>query len=83
MNDQIITDHAEAADFYVGNNYYNESYEEQQRLFVTRLAELIIQDCIQLADDEASRFYNMDEDELGSIMENFREKLKEHFGLQE
>jgi hypothetical protein len=83
MNDQIITDHAEAADFYVGNNHYDKSYEEQQRLFVTRFAQFIVKECIQLADDEASRFYNMDEYELASVMENFRENLKEHFGVKE
>lgn len=48
-----------------------------------KFAELIIQDCIKLANDEASRFYNMDEDVLGSIMENFREKLKKHFKVLE
>ena len=50
--------------------------------FAKKLIELTVNDCIQLANDEASRFYNMDEDMLGYIMENYREKLKEHFGVK-
>ena len=45
MNEQRITDHAEHCDFYVGNEHYDKSYEEQQRLWTLKFAELIIEEC--------------------------------------
>ena len=69
----------------------NERINELWRLYFVgdlgydewKFAQFIVKECIQLANDEASRFYNMDEYELASVMENFREKLKEHFGVKE
>ena len=45
MNEKIITDHAEHCDFYVGNEHYDKSYEEQQRLWTLKFAELIVREC--------------------------------------
>jgi hypothetical protein len=81
MKDQILTDHAEAADFYVGNNYYNESYEEQQRLFITRFAELIVFECVNAVmdgtkegDHYAQRIEQHFDNGPGGIL---------HFGIEE
>ncbi len=41
-----IKDFAEHCDFYVGNEHYNESYEEKQRLWLEKFAEMIVQHCI-------------------------------------
>lgn len=62
--------------------WFSESGDDCERE-IKKFAELTVKECIQLANDEASRFYNMDEDVLGSIMENFREKLKKHFKVLE
>jgi hypothetical protein len=50
MNEQRITDHAEHCDFYVGNEHYDKSYEEQQRLWTLKFAELIIEECARICD---------------------------------
>lgn len=50
MNQRIITDYAEHSDFYVGNEHYDKSYEEQQRLWVEKFAELIVKDCANFTD---------------------------------
>ena len=44
MNERI-QDLAEHCDFYVGNEHYDKSHEEQQRLFMEKFAELIVQEC--------------------------------------
>jgi hypothetical protein len=49
MNQQLITDHAEHCDFYVGNEHWDKSYEEQQRLWVEKFAELIVRECVKSA----------------------------------
>ena len=48
MNERI-REIAEAADFYVGNEHYDKSREEQSRLLMQRFAELIIRECIDTA----------------------------------
>ena len=40
---------AEHCDFYIGNEHYDKSHEEQQRLFMEKFAELIVRECIQVA----------------------------------
>ena len=66
MNERI-REIAEAADFYVGNEHYDKSREEQSRLqsrlLMQRFAELIIQECIDL------------------VPWLYEAKIKEHFGV--
>ena len=44
MNERI-KELAEHCDFYVGNEHYDKPHEEQQRLFMEKFAELIVQEC--------------------------------------
>ena len=80
MNQQIITDHAEAADFYVGNNHWDKSHEEQQRLFLAKIAEYIVDDCIRLIqlitarDPQNSVQYKQS---VGHV-----HKIKQYFGVE-
>ena len=53
MNERI-RELAEHCDFYVGNEHYNESHEEKQRLWVEKFAELIIKECADTAFLEAN-----------------------------
>jgi hypothetical protein len=69
MNERI-RDIAEHCDFYVGNEHYDKSHEEQQRLFMEKFAELIIRECIAVHEDD----YGVDI--IGDV-------LKKHFGIQE
>ena len=47
MNERI-KDFAEHCDFYVGNEHYNESHEEKQRLWTEKFAELIVRECMSI-----------------------------------
>jgi hypothetical protein len=47
-----------------------------------KFAELIVQECMQLTQEEENRYYDMNEDLFALIMENFREIIKEHFGVE-
>lgn len=53
------------------------------QLYNQKFSELIVRECMLLADNEASRLYNMNEDDCGSVMENYRELIKQHFGVKE
>lgn len=45
---KVINDLCEHADFYVGNEHYDKSHEEKQRLFMEKFASLIIEQCTHL-----------------------------------
>jgi hypothetical protein len=47
-----------------------------------QFAESIVQECMQLTKDEENRFYDMNEDLFALVMENLREIIKEHFGVE-
>ncbi len=46
-----IKDLAEHCDFYVGNEHSNEPYEEKQRLWVEKFAELIVRECLAICEE--------------------------------
>ena len=73
MNERI-QDLAEHCDFYVGNEHYDKPHEEQQRLFMEKFAELIVQECgVALSPvlrDMVSRGQAFD-------------LIKKHFGVEE
>jgi len=48
MNERIH-ELAEHCDFYIGNEHYDKSHEEQQRLFIEKFAELIVRECAEVA----------------------------------
>jgi len=50
MNERI-RELAEHCDFYVGNEHYDKPHEEQQRLFMEKFAELIVDKCIDLCNE--------------------------------
>jgi hypothetical protein len=60
--------------------HYNPNREPNK---LEKFAKLIVKEVMQLTHDEESRFYNMNEDLLALVMENFRELIKEHFGVEE
>lgn len=45
----LITELAEHVDFYVGNEHYEESHEEKQRIWLEKYTELVIDECIKIA----------------------------------
>ena len=83
MNERI-RDLAEHCDFYVGNEHSEKSHEENQRIWVEKFAELIIEECYQHCKDqlmdkklaeEAGLDYN------DGVMD-CAIGLKQHFGVE-
>jgi hypothetical protein len=92
MNEQRITDHAEHCDFYVGNEHYDKSYEEQQRLWTLKFAELIVRECVDIA---KHNIYEPDYRGGSQILQSFENyqanrraedilnQIQKHFGVNE
>lgn len=82
MNERI-QDLAEHCDFYVGNEHYDKSHEEQQRLFMEKFAELIVQECVGVVENLSPGYT----DYRNQIEDAFRGdcvgKIREHFGVEE
>jgi hypothetical protein len=49
---KLVQDLAEHCDFYVGNEHYDKTHEERQRLFMEKFAELILQEAITILDQD-------------------------------
>jgi len=61
-----------------GGSHYPSINPKMQQAF----AEMIIKECIKLAEQEEDRFLEMSEVDLAYAMQNFQELLKDHFGLK-
>ena len=79
MNERI-RDIAEHCDFYVGNEHYDKSHEEKQRLFMEKFAELIVGECILTIQMGITRDGPDTEKYLRS-MKHIRQ-IEEHFGVK-
>ena len=73
MNERI-RNLAEHCDFYVGNEHYNESNEEKQRLWSEKFAELIVQECMEWCDAHAT---------INGTAQQIRNSIKNYFGVEE
>ena len=76
-----ITDIAEHCDFYIGNEHYDKSHEEKQRLFMEKFAELIIRECCNKI--ERKYKYALGEKTQWAMSQDVQDLLKEHFGVEE
>lgn len=76
MNEKI-TELAEYCDFYVGNEHYNKSSEEKQRLWTEKFAELIIQECLSKIENEALQYASP----VWAV--ELTNDIKDHFGVKE
>jgi hypothetical protein len=83
MNEQRITDHAEHCDFYVGNEHYDKSHEEQQRLWTLKFAELIIEECMRMCDVAAVGYESHNHIKEANGCNSAKEYIAEHFGVRE
>jgi hypothetical protein len=48
-----------------------------------KFAELIVQECISMADKESERYSNLDQEYCSMAMDNYRELVRQHFGVEE
>jgi hypothetical protein len=51
--------------------------------FNEKFAELIVRECVTLADTEAERYSNLDQEYCSMAMDNYRELVRKHFGVEE
>ena len=73
MNDRI-RELAEHCDFYVGNEHYEESYEEKQRLWTEKFAELIVRECLVICEELGDK---------GMDGHYCADKIARHFGVDQ
>jgi hypothetical protein len=48
-----------------------------------KFARLIVQECISMADKESERYSNLDQEYCSMAMDNYRELVRQHFGVEE
>jgi len=48
-----------------------------------KFAELIVGECISMADKESERYSNLDQEYCSMAMDNYRELVRKHFGVEE
>jgi hypothetical protein len=84
MNDRI-REIAEHCDFYVGNEHYDKSREEQQRLLMARFAELIVRECADQIISKGTDWVDFAPSQTGVRPEywNMAQQIKQHFGVEE
>ena len=84
MNERI-RNLAEQCDFYVGNEHYNESHEEKQRLWVEKFAELIVRECYEHCRGQVLDKEVADTNELtyNDAVSDCANGLLQHFGVDE
>ena len=81
-NDRIkeLAEEAEryADDNFKGEHFWTEAYE-------SKFAELIVRECIAKAEEESERYLTWNTEDcnrFSKVMQNYKELLKEHFGVE-
>jgi len=77
-----ILELAEHCDFYVGNEHSDASHEEQQRLFLEKFAQLIVQECLTQVDKIRDAFEADGEDEQALGADWVGLAIAKHFGVE-
>jgi len=68
MNKELIEVFATHADFHVGNEHYDKTPEEQERLWVEMYTRLVVQECADVA--------------VAHDAVDIYEDIREHFGVE-
>ena len=77
MNERIkqLAEQAGLYDFVIESMGIDEEME--------KFAELIVRECVTLADKESERYSNLDQEYCSMAMDNYRELVRKHFGVEE
>jgi hypothetical protein len=73
--DELMIEAGARFEFLHGVHYDDFQYK--------KFAELIVRECVTLADIEAERFSNLDQEYCAMAMDNYRELVLKHFGVEE
>jgi len=94
MNERIIQLSKQAGD-YVNEVYtppvrsktpgkiWEDGHVGWHTQFNQKFAELIVRECISMADKESERYSNLDQEYCSMAMDNYRELVRKHFGVEE
>jgi len=94
MNERIIQLSKQAGD-YVNEVYtppvrsktpgkiWEDGHVGWHTQFNQKFAELIVRECISMADKESERYSNLDQEYCSMTMDNYRELVRKHFGVEE
>mgnify|MGYP007100194635 CR=1 FL=1 len=84
MNEQILKLYKQAQEFAY-KNISKESWNTDNFHAVVsgKFAELIVRECVTLADKESERYSNLDQEYCSMAMDNYRELVLKHFGVEE
>jgi hypothetical protein len=94
MNERIIQLSKQAGD-YVNEVYtppvrsktpgkiWEDGHVGWHTQFNQKFAELIVRECISMADKESERYSNLDQEYCSMAMDNYRELVRKHFGVKE
>lgn len=80
MNERIKQLWEEAAKTTQGDSW------QEQTKFMESFAELIVRECIAKAEEESERYLTWNTEDcnrFSKVMQNYKELLKEHFGVEE
>jgi hypothetical protein len=79
---KIVNDLAEHADFYVGNEHYDKSHEERQRIFMEKFAELLVRECIDIAKNWEDELENANLIEESNAVGIVAYRITRQFGVE-
>ena len=79
---KIVNDLAEHADFYVGNEHYDKSHEERQRIFMEKFAELLVRECIDIAKNWEDELENANLIEESNAVGIVAYRIARQFGVE-
>ncbi len=86
MNSKLINELAEFSDFHVGNEHYNKSHKEQQRIFMEFFAELIVRECIGSGNNLINHYINNHSEQeqapLLAAIADYSYEIKKRFGVE-
>jgi hypothetical protein len=73
----------------LGNEFNKLSQKTRDLIYKTleqnqeKFAELIVRECISMTDKESERYSNLDQEYCSMAMDNYRELVLKHFGVEE
>ena len=63
--------------------YGNRTFMIDEHFDIEKFAQLIVRECISMADKESERYSNLDQEYCSMAMDNYRELVRKHFGVED
>lgn len=83
MNDQIKALMGQTLDEKFAGTWSTMDMQDLTK-FAEKFAQLIVRECVTLADKESERYSNLDQEYCSMAMvDNYRELVRKHFGVEE